>query len=120
MLTSQELARARRDAAQTLVDTAIIKRESVTNNNGINESSFGAVGTVSCRLDPIPMNKSSELYSGEREAAREYFMLTLPDDADIIDGDKVTISAEDYEVMVLHRQHSFRLMVRATVYRVQE
>lgn len=120
MLTSQELADARADAAETLVDSAIIKRSTPVNTYGINDDVWGAVGTVACRLDPIPMNKASELYAGEREAARAYFTLTLPYNASLLDGDRVTINSDDYEVLVLFKQHSFRLMVRATVFRVEE
>ena len=118
MLTSQELDDARSDAAETLVDSAIVKRATPTNSYGIVEETWASVGTVACRLDPE--TRSADPNAAEREAARAYFTLTLPYNASIIDGDKVTINSDDYEVVRLHRQHSYRLMVRAQVFRIEE
>ena len=119
MLTSAELAQARADAAETLVDSATIKRSTPVNTYGIADDSFATVTTVACRIDPMS-NRVGEPYAGEREAARTYFILTLPYDTTINDGDRVTINSEDYEVLTLHKQHSYRLMVRAVVFRIEE
>src|SRR5689334_22893497 len=111
MLTSRELERARQDAidAGVLPGTAYIVRNTITNTNGITEETAGTVGTVACRLDPIEMDRAPALYAGEREAPRTYFKLTTPYGTDMIDGDKVTINSEFYEVLVLHTQHSYGL-----------
>jgi len=120
MLTDPEMATARQDAidAGVFPDTGYISRDTNVSTNGITELTVGTVGTAPCRLDPIPMTRAPELYSGEREAAREYFTLSTPYDTDTRDGDHWTINSENYEVLVLFRQHSKRLTIRATVFRV--
>ncbi len=121
LLTTAELAQLRADAAFTLPDTGVIKRPVPTSSNGIveEEGTHTTVATVACRLDPIPANAARELYAAEREAPRTYFQLTMPYDADLRYNDRVTVNTIDVEVVLLFKQHSARLMVRALVFKVE-
>ena len=57
-------------------------------------------GTVSCRVDPLGQNASTELdYNLSKETLAIMYRCTLPYDAPISPDNRVTIAGEDYEVV---------------------
>lgn len=115
MFPADELARARADMLDTLPGTAIVQRETVTvDDYGHGSAAWAAVGTSVCRLDPYTRQDSAGMVA-QREANRSYYALTLPYDATIDDGDRVSIGGVTYEVLQLHAAQSWALTKRATV-----
>jgi hypothetical protein len=115
MLTSDELTAARADVLETLPDTCTILRPStsVDSHYFADESSAGTIGTaVACRLDPFTQRNDASGMVAAREANRAYFMLTLPWNATIDDGDRVVTNGETLQVLQLFNVHSLRLVTR--------
>jgi hypothetical protein len=119
MLTSTELDRLRADARLTLPDICAILRPSAsTDSDGDSASTWGtALAEVACRLDPFRWRDWQGLVA-EREVSRTYYVLTLPFDTDLRDGDRVVVSDQSLEVMQLFDLHSDRIVVRAYVARI--
>lgn len=116
-LTDQELAEMRADAAATMPDTAIIKRVTTSiSAEGYEVGTAVAIGTVAARID-IFQKQANGQYA-MLDAARAYYQLTVPHNADIDDGDTVTISGADYEVMQAHAAQSSRMVRRALIVRL--
>jgi hypothetical protein len=114
-LTSDELTAMRADVLETLFDTCNILRPttSVDSHYFADESSAGTVGTaVACRLDPYTNRNDSSGMVADREANRAYFMLTLPWNATIDDGDRVVFGSDTLQVLQLYNVHSDRLVTR--------
>lgn len=109
----------RADAESLMPDSAVIKRRSnnTTDDYGFPSGDPVAVGTVVARLDPQKQSDAKGVY-GEREASRNYFMLSVPWNADLQNGDTVTINSATMEVVELHEIHSGRVAIRATVARL--
>ncbi len=119
MLTTTELAQLRADALATLPDTcAILRPTATTDADGDSAETWGtAVASVACRLDPFLWRDWRGLVA-EREVNRTYFVLTLPFDADLRDGDRVVFNGDALEVMQRYDLHSSRIVLRAYVARV--
>lgn len=119
MLTTTELDQLRADALATLPDIcAILRPTATTNADGDSASTWGtAVASLACRLDPFHWRDWRGLVA-EREVNRTYFVLTLPYDADLRDGDRVVVAASPLEVMQLFDLHSDRIVLRAYVARI--
>lgn len=120
MLTDAELTQLRADVLETLVSTCAIYRpsSSVDSHYFAGETNGAAVATVACRLDPFTARNDIQGMLAGREANRAYFQLTVPWDADLRDGDHVTISGESLEVLQLFDIHSDRIVKRALVVKV--
>ncbi len=119
MLTSTELDQLRADALLTLPDVCAILRPSATTDaDGDSASTWGtAVASIACRFDPFRWRDWRGLVA-EREVNRTYYVLTLPYDADLRDGDRVLIAEQPLEVMQLFDLHSDRILLRAYVARI--
>jgi hypothetical protein len=119
MLTSTELDQLRADALLTLPDTCAILRPSATTDaDGDSTSTWEtAAASVACRLDPFHWRDWHGLVA-EREVNRTYYVLTLPYDANLRDGDRVVVADQPLEVMQLFDRQSARIVVRAYVARI--
>ncbi len=99
--------------------TAIIKRDSGgTNSFSEYVESYAANGTVSCRLDPLQKFDSQQVV-GERDASRNWYRLTLPNDVDVQSDDLITVGGVDYSVIQLHEGHSENVSVRLIIAKVE-
>lgn len=108
-----EFALMRAEVAQTLPGTAVIQR--MTMGTGLyGGETWAAVGTVAARLDPYNRQDSSGQVS-MMEAGRSYYQLTLPYDADLQDGDRVSIDNVIYEAVQVHSRQTFAMATRSIV-----
>lgn len=119
MLTARELADLRADMVELMPGTAVIERPTETvDNAGIPKQSWAAVGTVICRVDPAYRMDSRGVVA-DREAARVYFTMTVPWDANIAEGDRVVVSGDTLEIVQLYDIHEMRVSKRAQLARIE-
>jgi SPP1 family predicted phage head-tail adaptor len=117
MLTDAELDSLRDDIERELLpDTVVITRAT----HGTAESygyggtvSWPAVGTAAARVDPVRRDNSRDEDIAGREAGVDYRQLTVPYDANITQGDKVTVGGRTYDVRTVADDHSLRAVRRA-------
>ena len=115
MLSDRELAALRADVLGLLPDTCVIQRATTTTNSaGAWTETYSAAGTVVCRLDPFKMATGEQVIAAQ-ERGRAWYQLSVPWDADLRDGDRVTVSSVTYELVQVHDDHSHRLVRRAIV-----
>lgn len=106
MFTAAELADLRNDILDLLPDTCRIERMTPTNISGATEESWGtAVASVACRFDPDTSRKETEVVAAQ-EAHLIRYIVTLPYDANILDGDRLAFQGNNYEILQLHDVHS--------------
>ena len=116
-MTDDELADLRADMGELLPDTVVIKRvTSSISDAGYEIGTAVAVGTVAGRIDIF--NKQSVGQYAMLDAARAYYQLTVAHDASVDDGDTLTISGADYEVIQAHTGQSSRGVRRALIVRL--
>lgn len=115
MLTNQELVQLRSDILDLLPDTCRIERMTVSNTTGYAEETWGtAVASIACRFDPDTSRKETEV-AGEAEARLIRYIVTLPYDADVQDGDRLVFAGGTYEMLQLHDVHSNHASKRVKV-----
>lgn len=106
MFTAKELADLRSDLLDLMPDSCRIERPSYVNPDGYAEEGWGtAVVSIACRFDPDTTRKDVETVA-DREAHIARYIVTLPYDADIQDGDRLAFSGKTYEVLQIHDVHS--------------
>ena len=118
-LSDAQLATMRSDVARMLPGTAIIHAfVAAANSAGEWSETWTAVsgGTVACRLDPI--KAQNIVMAGGAEGFKVDYQLTLPYDAPIDVGHRVTYAGNAYEVRQLSDLHSWNVSVRAQVSKV--
>lgn len=119
MLPDHELDAIRTEIERlTLPDTAVISRASygTAETHGYGGSvAWAAVGTASARLDPVKRDNTRNEDLAAREASSDYRLLTVPYNADIAQGDRVTIGGREYEIRTLDDDHSLRAVRRAVL-----
>jgi head-tail adaptor len=117
MLTDAELDSLRDDIeALTMPDTAVITRATygTVESYGYGGTvTWSAVGTASARVDPVRRDNSRDEDIAGREAGVDYRQLTVPYDANIAQGDKVTVGGRTYDVRTVADDHSLRAVRRA-------
>jgi SPP1 family predicted phage head-tail adaptor len=118
MLTDAELDSLRDDIERELLpDTVVITRAT----HGTAESygyggtvAWPAVGTAAARVDPMRRNNGGDEIAA-REAGVDERQLTVPYDANIAQGDKVTVGGRTYDVRTVADDHSLRAVRRAVL-----
>jgi hypothetical protein len=120
MLESNELSWARGYIEDNMLPgTAIINRDGGTVNSYYEYNpDKSANGTVSCRIDPYNKQDSKQVV-GERDASRNWYRLTLPNDVDVQSDDTITIAGTDYSIIQLHEGHSDNFTVRLIIAKVE-
>ena len=118
-ISTARLAIMRAQAVQLQPDTCTIQQTSNTKDGkgGFTEA-WTTVATVTCRLDPMPRPVQSDTLGG-REAILNQRMLTCPYDAPLAVNRRVVIGTETYEIRDLHEDHSWRVVRRAIVTKVE-
>jgi len=118
MLTSKDLSNARSDVAETMFETAYITRSSnVIGTAGDWVQTFGTVGTVTARIDPLKAMEQSPFYA-EQEAGKALYQLTVPYDTSIQVTDVVEVNSISVNVLQVHDEHSDRIVTRAVCAKV--
>lgn len=119
LLSTSELAALRADILDLLPDTCRIERPTYVNVAGDVTETWGtATASVECRFDPDRLRREQETVA-EREAGVARYIVTLPYDADVQDGDRLYFDGEYYQIFQLHNQHSMNGSVRCRVTRVE-
>lgn len=115
MLSADELADLRAEVLGLLPDQAVILRpEGTVTASGAWSETYSAAGTVAARIDPFKMTQGDRVIAAQ-ERGRAWYQLSVPWDADLRDGDRVTVSSVTYELVQVHDDHSQRLVRRAIV-----
>jgi head-tail adaptor len=114
-LTDAELAALRDDVYQLLPGTAIIQRASAgTGLYGGHDPTWSNVGTVVCRVDSISRDDSAGIIA-DAEVGKTYYQLSIPYNADLRDGDRLSISSKTYECLQIFRGQSASGVRRAVL-----
>lgn len=118
-ISTVQLAVMRAQAVQLQPDTCTI--QSVTNTRdskaGFTET-WATLATVTCRIDPMPRPVQKDTLGGN-EAILNQRMLTCPWDAPLAVNRRVVVGTETYEIRDLHEDHSWRVVRRAIVTKVE-
>lgn len=119
-LDTARLTGMRADLAKMLPGTAIIQAATTAadGRGGFTET-WAAVagGTVACRLDPFPSAQQIDV-AGAQEAQRTMYTLTLPWNAPIETGNRVSVAGTIYDVRNIYGTNSWAVSRRATVTRI--
>ncbi len=96
-------------------DTAIIYRAGTAADGmgGITET-WTATGTVSCRLDMMPMDRREAVTGGQIVSKSRWFV-TMPGTADVLASDRIEINNRTFEVTFVNNDRSWRTALRAEV-----
>ena len=113
-LTENELTQIRADVLATLPESVVII--GVAAGTGYNAHTLveSARGTVAGRLDRFNRQDTGGVIA-DAEVGRTFYTLSVEWDADLRDGDKVTIDGETYAVIQSQRGQSDRFVRRALV-----
>lgn len=115
MLSADELADLRAEALGLLPDQAVILRpEGTVTASGAWSETYSAAGTVAARIDPFKMTQGDRVIAAQ-ERGRAWYQLSVPWDADLRDGDRVSVADVTYELVQVHDDHSQRIVRRAIV-----
>lgn len=113
MLLSSELEGLRADIEATLPDTAVIERPEFTADGyGGQTVSYGAVGTVACRLIPIRVNEEA-IASGLRVISA--WRVIMPADTDVRVEDRLTVSGRTLRVVGVYQRSEGACLVALAV-----
>lgn len=119
-LNTQSLTRMRDQITHFLPDTCTLYEvQRVSDGAGGTTDTWSPVegGTVGCRLDPVLFREMPHDIAG-REAIAGNFILTVPYDAPIAPHQQVQINSDTYEVQALADDHSWRVVRRAYLSRL--
>lgn len=121
MLTSDELTQARADVAEMLTDTAYILRPTDADASfyDAHAPTWGTVGTVSVRVDRLT-RATGDAIIAEAEQAKTFYQLSAIWNADIRDGDRVSVDSRVYDVLQIQTGQSYKLVVRGVIVIVGE
>lgn len=113
MLTAAELSSMRDVAATALPGTAVIQRQSFTDDGGGGGTiAWTAAGTVDCRIAPISGN---EREIADRIAEDAASVVTLPGETSISVTDRMVISGGTFNVMAIRERGEWEITTRVEV-----
>jgi len=112
MLSPDELADLRAEVLGLLPDQAVILRpEGTVTASGAWSETYRAAGTVAARIDPLKMTQGDRVIALQ-ERGKAWYQLTVPWNADLRDGDRVSVANVTYELVQVHDDHSQRIVRR--------
>ncbi len=115
MLTAAELAQARADVLETLVSVVVIQRLTTTiDDSGLPSEAWNTIDTVMGRIDNIARMSGGEMIV-ESEKGKTYYQLTIEWDAEIQDGDQISIGGLVYELKQIHEAQDLRIVKRGII-----
>ena len=116
-LTSNEITSMRDELELTLVDTAVISRQSGTSDGqGGSTSSWAAFGTALCRVSPLQAGMD-EGARADRVSATSEYVITFAHGTDVTERDRVACLGVTYELTAVKAPRTWELSrrVRAKV-----
>lgn len=117
LLTSAELSSMRTELDKTLPDTCVIQTYSTAaDGEGGWTKTYAAVsgGTVSCRLDPLTTSEKDMVFA-DADTLRVHYRLTVPYDAPLEENARIVSGGNNYEVIQMDKDNSWRLDRRAII-----
>lgn len=118
-LSDSELDQLRLDMLDLLPDVCDIERPTSTNTDGYVSESWGtAVADCRCRFDPKLDRRSMQIIS-ERESDITTYIVSVPYDTDVRDGDRIAFNSNRYQITALWEEHSLRAVRRMDVSRIR-
>lgn len=110
-----DITRMRSDVANLMPGTAYILRETPgAGLYGGHTGSVGTAGTVSIRLDRLSRQDSSGVIA-DAEVGRTYYQATFPHNADLRDGDDLSVDSVTFNVIQVTHAQSKDIFTRAVV-----
>lgn len=101
-LTDGELADMRADALEVLPGTAVIYRQAGgIDAYGFASGDWSAMGTALVRLEPVQLADAKGV-AGASELTRATWAFFLPTTADVLNGDRLVVAGDTYEITMLH------------------
>lgn len=98
-LSTTQLTMMRATVAGTFSGTAIIQRKGWTSDGaGGSTADYAAVGTVSCQTTPRQAAPTNEVIAAQL-AGRAPYLIIVPYDTDIRDGDQIQADGRMFEVI---------------------
>jgi hypothetical protein len=113
-LSDDELAKIREDFAELMPGTAIISRSTAGTGSlyAPHNKTWAAVGTVICRVDNLNRQDTAAMIA-DAKVGSTFYKLTIPYDADLRDGDKISVDSRNYECLQIQREQSANAVRRA-------
>lgn len=113
MIPESEIASIRNDATRLLLDTCLIKTETVVSDGqGGFTSTWTETDNVPCRLAPASGEGDG---AGDRLDERTTHVLTLPFDVTVTTQSRIVIAGEPWTVTALTERRFDRFVYRAEV-----
>lgn len=119
LLSTNQLARLRTISKQAMPDTATILRRTLTDDgNGGKVESYASVGTAPCRIafggsKTEPTLKDRQV--GGRITPQQEWIVTLANDANVLETDRLQINGATYEIISSIRVRSWEITKRLLV-----
>ena len=119
MISANDLAWMRIQAARMLPDTCTIQAKTLTNQGGgVYDPTWATLAAdVPCRMDPARSEDRTLVQGGATDVA-ELYVLTLPYNAVLSSEHQVVHAGVTYRVVSIASKHSDRMFVRAFVAKV--
>ena len=121
-LSAAELAQMRTDVAVQLTGTcAILRNSPIPDGKGGDTDVWGTItASTPCRLDVYenPTEDMSLRPATNRVEALDRYILSTEFDEDILAGDRVVVGATTFHVEDLRDEHTWHVLKRAQVTRV--
>lgn len=115
------LAQITSKADTFLTDSATQRR--VTDTKDSNRAVVrtpSTVATLSCRLLPFTIKTDRDGEVAMAEAARNYYILAVPNTADVQDGDLFVIAGTTYQMQQFYTEHTDAVHIRLVVAEVPD
>jgi head-tail adaptor len=104
----------RRNMRRLLPSTCVIERKTVENVGGEEVETWKDHATgIACRIAPVGGGEMGE--SGGRISEEATALITLPAEQDIEEADRIVLSEETYEVVLVRKRGSWELTRRCEV-----
>lgn len=115
-MMNNSLLQQMRDAQIRLLDgeCTVWRNTPAISAAGGQVENWSQVGTYPCRLMPERDRRLQQVI-GEKDTLEVYYRLTLPYNADLRAGDRVTLDGNTYLVVALWDRHTYKTALRAVV-----
>ncbi|MBK9122811.1 MAG: hypothetical protein IPM16_06775 [Chloroflexi bacterium] len=120
LVDAQTLASIRRFSRKALNETCTIRRRFSGSDDGYRRGGHQTIAEgVACRL-MAERERDSRGMVAEREAGRTFWRMAVAQDADLQDGDDVTVAGVRYTVVQLYDANTDAVFRSARLARIEE
>lgn len=120
MFTAAELASLRALQNAAMPDTCVVQRLSRDDNDmGESADTYATSSTVACRVAPMSIqNEGDENVIGGKLTAIGMWAITMPDNSDVQQADRITSGGRTFEVRDVQSPQSYETAVRVVAVEV--